>query len=120
MFIILWEGEVFATFVSRNISPRELFIHGKAMVPYVKLSTNYGLDNSITVQFFFSLYLKPILQLVDNCTYGTIAFPCIKSSLISAIVHTFHSFLRLNVTSLCSFMSLLSNSGIVQPCFKKN
>ena len=60
---------------------REFFIHGKAMVPYVQLSTNCGLDNFITMQILFSLYQEPILQLVDNCTYGTIAFPCIKSSL---------------------------------------
>ena len=26
----------------------------------------------------FSLHQKPILHLVDNCTYGAIAFPCIK------------------------------------------
>ena len=35
---------------------REFFIHGKAMVPYVQLSTNCGLDNFITVQILFSLY----------------------------------------------------------------
>ena len=35
---------------------REFFIHGKAMVPYVQLSTNCGLDNFFTVQFLFSLY----------------------------------------------------------------
>ena len=63
-------------------SGRELFMHGKAMVPYVQLSINCGLDNFTTVQNLFSLYQKPILQLVDNCTYGTIAFPCIKSFLL--------------------------------------
>ena len=31
---------------------RELFVHGKTMVPYVQLSTNCGLDNFITVNFF--------------------------------------------------------------------
>ena len=29
---------------------RKLFIHGKAMVPYVQFSTNCGLDNFITVK----------------------------------------------------------------------
>ena len=62
---------------------RELFIHGKATVPYVQLSTNCGLDNFITVLVLFS-FKKPILQLVDNATYGTIAFPCVKSSLVRA------------------------------------
>ena len=28
------------------------------------------------------LYKKPILQLVDNCTYGNIAFPCEKTSML--------------------------------------
>ena len=55
---------------------RELFTPEKAMVPCVHLSTNCGLDNLITVQILFLLYYKPILQLVDDCTYGTIAFPC--------------------------------------------
>ena len=66
-----------------NQSPlfREHFIHRKAIVPYVQLSTNCGLDNSFTAQILLSFYRKPILQLVDNCTYGTIAFLCIKSSL---------------------------------------
>ena len=59
---------------------RELFIDGKAMVPYMQLSTNCVLDNFITVQILFTLYQKLILQLVDNYTYGTIAFSCIKSS----------------------------------------
>ena len=35
------------------IQCRELFIHGKAMVPFVQLSTNCRLDDFITVQFFF-------------------------------------------------------------------
>ena len=63
-----------------NLS-RELFTHGKALVPYAQLSINCGLNNFITVQILFSLYYNTILQLVDNCTNGTIAFPCIKSSL---------------------------------------
>ena len=49
------------------------------MVPYVQLSTNCELDNFITLQFL--LYQKPILQLADNCTYGTMAFSGIKSSM---------------------------------------
>ena len=64
---------------------KELFIHRKAMVKYVRLSTNSGFENFITVQILFSLHKKPILQLVDNCTYGTIAFPCIKSYLADAM-----------------------------------
>ena len=40
--------------LSLSLSPLSsvLFIHGKAMVPYVHLSTNCGLDNFITVHFF--------------------------------------------------------------------
>ena len=57
------------------------------MVPYAQLSANCGLDNFITVQILFSFNYKPILQLVDNCTYGTIAFPCIKSSLIEVNIN---------------------------------
>ena len=67
---------------------RELFIHGKAMVPYVQLSTNCGLNNFITVQILLSLYQKPILQLVDNYTYGTLSFPCIKSTLVTLSAYT--------------------------------
>ena len=33
---------------------RELFIHRKAIIPYVQLSANCGLDNFITVQILFS------------------------------------------------------------------
>ena len=62
----------------------ELFIHRKTMVLYVQLSTNCRLDNFITVQILFLMYQKAILQLVENCKYGTIAFPCIKSSLVKA------------------------------------
>ena len=40
-------------------SSRELFIHGKTMVPYV-------LDNFITVKNFVFTVLHPFLQLVDN------------------------------------------------------
>ena len=41
----------------------------------------FRLDNFITVHIYFLLYQKPILQWVDNSTYGTIAFPCMKSFL---------------------------------------
>ena len=37
-------------------STRELFIHEKAMVPYVQLSTNCGLNNFINVQLLFLLF----------------------------------------------------------------
>ena len=37
---------------------RELFILGKAMVPYVQLSTNCGLGNFITIKFFVFIVLK--------------------------------------------------------------
>ena len=39
-----------------SVTTRELFIHGKAIVPYVQLSTNCGLDNVITAQILFSLF----------------------------------------------------------------
>ena len=42
--------------------------------------TNSGLDSFITTK---TILHAPILQLVDNCTYGTIAFLYIKSSLTS-------------------------------------
>ena len=38
-------------------------------------------------QKHFFIDQKPILQLVDNCTYGNKAFLCIKSSLILDFVH---------------------------------
>ena len=60
---------------------RELFIHRKAPYTVCAFSTNGGLDNFITEQILFSLCQKPILQLDDSCTYGTIAFLCMKSSL---------------------------------------
>ena len=47
-----------------------------------ELSTNCGLDHFTKTQILLFIYQKPILQLVDNYTYGTIAFPCIKSSLV--------------------------------------
>ena len=37
------------------------FLYGKAILPYVQLSTNCGLDNFITVKKF-SLYQKPFLK----------------------------------------------------------
>ena len=55
------------------------------MVLYVQLSTNCVLDHFITVQILFLKYQNPIPQLVDNCTYGTIAIPFIKSSLVSRL-----------------------------------
>ena len=51
------------------------------MVPYVQLSTNCGLNDFINVKNILSLHQKPILLLVDNIKYGTIAFQCVKSSL---------------------------------------
>ena len=51
---------------------------------YVQLSPNCGLDNFISIHFF-SLYKKPILKQVDDCTYSTIALPCIKSSLVIGV-----------------------------------
>ena len=41
---------------SQMMSGRELFIHGIAMVPYVQLSTNSGLDNLITIKILLLLY----------------------------------------------------------------
>ena len=35
----------------KKVKTRELFIHGKAMVPYVQMSTNCGLHIFITVVF---------------------------------------------------------------------
>ena len=63
---------------------RELFIHRKAMVPYVQLSINcrigfWYIKSKICAMIKWS---RP--QLVDNCIYGTIAFPCIKNSLLMA------------------------------------
>ena len=55
---------------------RQGTLFGKVLLPYVRLSTKCGLDEFITVQILLILYQKPILQLVDNCTFGTIAFPC--------------------------------------------
>ena len=58
----------------------------------MQLSTNCGLDNFITVKkISFYLHQKFILQLVNNCTYSTIAFSCIKSSLAELNVQ-FHFF----------------------------
>ena len=68
--------------------------------PYVQLLNNFGVDSFITVQILFSLYQKPILQLVDNCTYVTIAYPFTKSSLHAK------SFLNLRFYS-----ALLYNKG---------
>ena len=48
------------------------------MVPYVQLSTNFGLGYSSSNKNIFSLQQQPILQLVDNRTYGTMAFPLYK------------------------------------------
>ena len=60
-YVMLLRGEG----VGVSITPgRELFIHRKALVPYVQLSTNCGLDKLITVQILFSLYQKPIIQFV--------------------------------------------------------
>ena len=53
------------------------------------------------------MYQKPILQLVDNCTYGIIALPCVKSSLLE---HT----ICLNLEVLGSDVNLLKKF----PCFK--
>ena len=58
-----------------------------AMVPYVQLSTICGLDKFITVQILFSLYQKPITQLVAKCTYGIMAFPCLGQSPHCFCVH---------------------------------
>ena len=63
-------------------STRELFIHGKAMVPYVQLSTNCRIGFQYNENKICTLINLTSPQLVDNCLYGTIAFPCIKSSLV--------------------------------------
>ena len=60
---------------------RELFIHWKTMLPYVQLLTNcrnsfWFNENKICIVIKLS---SP--QFVDTCSYGTIAFPCIKTSL---------------------------------------
>ena len=60
---------------------RELFIQGKAMVPYVQLSTNCRIGFWYNENKVCTVVKLSSPQLVDNCTYGTIAFPSIKSSL---------------------------------------
>ena len=50
----------------------------KAMLLYVQLSTNCGLGYPSSNKNIFSLQQWPILQLVDNCTYGTMTFPLYK------------------------------------------
>ena len=53
----------------------------KAMVPYVQLSTNCRISFWYNVNKICTVIKLSSTQLVDNCTYGTIAFLCIKSSL---------------------------------------
>ena len=49
---------------------------------YIQYPVKNTYNNFITVKAIISFHQKPILQLVDSCTYGTIAFPCIKISLL--------------------------------------
>ena len=66
--------------ISAEVWIRELFKHGKAMVPYVQLSTYFRIGFWYNEKNYIVIKLSSP-KLVDNCTYGTIAFPCIKSSL---------------------------------------
>ena len=78
------------TLSDQHLNPERGFEPGSSSECLLKFDTRSKplgdhsrlLDNFINVQILFSLYQKPILQLVDNCTYGTIAFQCIKSSLV--------------------------------------
>ena len=69
-----------------NTSTRELFIHGKGMLPYVQLSTNCRIGFLYKENKIYTVTKLSSPQLVYNCTYGTIAFPCIKSSLLQQLV----------------------------------
>ena len=54
---------------------RELFIHGKAMVPYVQLSTNCRIGFQYNENRIYTMKNMSSPVLVENCAYGTIAFP---------------------------------------------
>ena len=51
------------------------------MVPYVHLSTNYRIGCQYSENKICTVIKLSSPQLVGNCTYGIIAFSCIKSSL---------------------------------------
>ena len=51
------------------------------MVPYVQLSTNCRIGFWYNENKICTVIKLSSPQLVENSTYGTIAFPCIKSSL---------------------------------------
>ena len=61
---------------------RELFIHGKAMIPYVQFSTNSRIGFWYNENNIFTVIKLSRPQLVGNYTYHTIAFSSIKSSLL--------------------------------------
>ena len=70
---------IFALF---HESCRELFIRKKAMVLYVvQLSTYFRIGFWYNGNKICTVIKLSSPQLVDNCTYGAIAFPCTKSSL---------------------------------------
>ena len=49
----------------------------------------------------FSLRQKPIVQLVDNCPFNTLAFPCINSSLILTLYFYNFSFSKTFIADCC-------------------
>ena len=51
------------------------------MVPYVQLSTYFRIGFWHNENKICSVIKLSCPQMVDNCTYGIIAFQCIKSSL---------------------------------------
>ena len=64
-------------------STRELFIHKKAMVPYVQLSTYFRIGFWYNENKICTVIKLSSPQLIDICTYGTIAFQYMKKRLNS-------------------------------------
>ena len=57
---------------------RELFIHEKAMVSHVQLSTNCRIGFFCSKKIHLTAVKLSSPQLVDKYTYGAIVFPCIE------------------------------------------
>ena len=70
----MWDGVLLSLPNYKVASGRELFIHGKGMCSY---QSTVGLI-LLSLSIFLTLHQKPILQLVDNSTYGIVALPLYK------------------------------------------
>ena len=71
---------------------REISIQGKSALPLVQLSISFSISCLEKYDFYFLLLQQLNLKLIENFTSGSAPSPCIKISLLTAVLKSDSTF----------------------------